>query len=385
MPIMAKFGPLTLMEQHGHSIPPLLPPFLLPLFFVFLELDMDGAGNAAIVWWDQDATPDSISAATYDAGTATWSAPVMLTDGIIGGQQPQIAYSESGTAVAVWNQESAAIAMASIFTGTWSAGVVVGNDAGNPLVGVDAAGNSLIVWIDSVTNEITYSYNLGVPATIPGTDAQNFSFEMSQDGTAVVAWIDSLGDAYYSNFIAGTWSAPIFFNSAVGNIAVTMDRIGNTLIVFNNLSAYKPSGGVFGPSAPTGLFFNDSGVASFGVALSDNGRGFLTTQVPSGEGQGVEGTYTLFAIAPPIITGEVCSNKFATQTDCVHIVSWIPSADPAVVAYYLRMNGALIAIIPASGPFTYINHNQNCRRSAVYSLTAVNSLGEESVPAVIIL
>lgn len=91
-------------------------------------------------------------------------------------------------------------------------------------------------------------------------------------------------------------------------------------------------------------------------------------------------------IAPPgNIRGESCKNNFAMQTECVKTITWTASPDPSVTSYYVRRNGNLVQIIPASGPFIYIDHHRRCGQEDVYSVTAVNALGQESIPVIVII
>lgn len=354
--------------------------------FTFPVLDMDGSGNAVVVWWDQNVTP-GIFASEFDGNTATWSAPTLLSGPNLG-NFPRVQYSENGTAVATWRDDANNI-VASVFNGTsWTTPppIIIAANGTNPEVGMDAAGNSLIVWEDLTTNELMSSFNLAAPVTIPSgpISFSSFSFAMSQDGTAVVLWRDGANNINYSNFIGGVWSGPLPLTNSTDFFTVTMDRLGNALAIINSTSSYKPSSGVFGPLDPVGIEPLDV-VGGFGIALADNGRGFVTTLFDNDEGRGAYGTYTLLTIPPPVIFGRVCDNKFASQTDHVHIITWLPSPDANVVAYYLRRDGVLIAIIPASGPFIYVDHNRPKRIPEVYSLTAVNNLGQESVPSIIVL
>jgi len=83
---------------------------------------------------------------------------------------------------------------------------------------------------------------------------------------------------------------------------------------------------------------------------------------------------------PSHFVGRVVENKFATQTEYIHQLKWIPSSDPSVVEYQLFRNGKLIAVIPASGPFVYLDHNRRKHRQDVYTLIAVSSSGLQSLP-----
>lgn len=73
------------------------------------------------------------------------------------------------------------------------------------------------------------------------------------------------------------------------------------------------------------------------------------------------------------------------QTDIVNIITITPSTTPGVVSYYLRRDGVLIAIIPASGPYIYYDHNRSKHQTYTYSLTSVDGFGVESAPVVLVM
>lgn len=89
-------------------------------------------------------------------------------------------------------------------------------------------------------------------------------------------------------------------------------------------------------------------------------------------------------LPPTNITGSTCKDNFAMQTDCVKTITWSPSPSPGVTSYYIRRNGILIQIVPASGPFVFVDHDR-CRQVDTYTVTAFNALGQESTPATVVI
>ena len=87
---------------------------------------------------------------------------------------------------------------------------------------------------------------------------------------------------------------------------------------------------------------------------------------------------------PPInFTGCATKNKFLTQTELINILTWSPSSDPTVISYRLYQNGVLVATIASNGPYEVTLHNRVPHVIYVYTLTAVNALGE-SLPVLFI-
>lgn len=75
---------------------------------------------------------------------------------------------------------------------------------------------------------------------------------------------------------------------------------------------------------------------------------------------------------------KLIKEEFATHTDYIIRLTWIPSSDPNVIGYKLFRNGVLIATIPASGPFKF----DDCRKNKkdTYTLIAFDAEGFESIP-----
>jgi len=95
-------------------------------------------------------------------------------------------------------------------------------------------------------------------------------------------------------------------------------------------------------------------------------------------------TVPIIPLTPPLppshFAGKTIENKFATQTDIIHCLKWKPSPDQSVFKYELFRNGRLIAVIPASGPFVYLDHNRRKNVPDTYTLIAVSANGLQSLP-----
>ena len=76
--------------------------------------------------------------------------------------------------------------------------------------------------------------------------------------------------------------------------------------------------------------------------------------------------------------GHRCQNKFAARTEYVNSLSWKRITDPAVMNDMIYRNGTLIATVPASGPFEFIDHDRPKHQRDIYTLVAVNGSGVAS-------
>jgi hypothetical protein len=184
----------------------------------------------------------------------------------------------------------------------------------------------------------------------------------------------------------GITISPIIFGGSALNVA--MDNDGNAIVTWGTTTSILRS-----KRLPVGTneWIEDSlisadlpeGLIDINAALSLNGRGFSIWQrVSNAEGTQALGAFTLainpLPPTPPIgISGRSCNNKFASQTDRIHIISWLTSVDPTVTSYLIRRNGVIIATIPSQGFLIYYDHNR-CKKTDIYTVTAVGENGLES-------
>lgn len=366
--------------------------------FIRPAVAMDGLGNGVAVWSENSGATNAVFSSFFDPGTVSWGPITQLSVPANASLDPSVGFSADGTAAAVWRDLNTFQVYASNFNGTsWTAvpGVIGAAGSQIPDVQMDASGNALAVWTNVTGDSLNFSYFSGgvwsAEAPIATIDAfSRYSYQVSPNGNAVAAFQIG-GEAFYSYFTGGTWSAPVQYSiGAAGqtsSVAVGIDTAGNALLIWSDFTTGNTwsrllTGGVLQPTADLISTLDELDPTFAGLA--DNGRGFTSGVIPGGEGQGASGTYTL--LIPPVVvaTGTTCNNKFATQTDRIHIITFTPSTDPAVTAYYIRRNGVLIAAIPASGPYIFYDHNRCKGVTDVYTITAVSPSGE-GPPAVVVL
>ncbi len=73
--------------------------------------------------------------------------------------------------------------------------------------------------------------------------------------------------------------------------------------------------------------------------------------------------------------GKVVKNRFLTQTEYVHQLTWLPSSDPNVKVFTILRNGVQIAEFPATGPFLFNDHGRSKKEVDVYTLQGKNAAG----------
>lgn len=82
-------------------------------------------------------------------------------------------------------------------------------------------------------------------------------------------------------------------------------------------------------------------------------------------------------LPPTSIFGCTIKNKFLTQTDYIHVISWTASPSSCVKGYKVYRNRKNIAFVSSTSKLEYHDHNRN-KKKDVYSIKAVNSFGLES-------
>lgn len=367
------------------------------------DVAMNGLGDG-IAGWTRPAgitPPGDIVVSIFSGTTQSWGALQVLTPAGTGGNNPIVDISANGTAVAVW-LDAANNLVASNFNGlTWTAlPPIIGTNVlgfGFALnaysVQIDAAGNALALWQDAITGVMFSSYFTGgvwgVPQNISivPVPLQGVTFDMNAAGRAMSIWTDALGFGYYSEFIGGAWTLPLPYAGNVDQFesTVALDTAGNALIAWKDVvtseafSILKPVNGPLG--APDVVTIASVNLNPNFSGLADNGRGFVTGSNVVDESSGVIGTYTLF---PLTVIGQTCKDKFASQTDRVNIITWVASSNPDTVGYLITRNGVLIAVIPATDPLIFEDHNR-CRGRDTYTITPISIFGTPLAPPSVIV
>lgn len=368
---------------------------------------MNGPNSAVAAWVDSSTTVRS----SFFTGGA-WSAPTTI--GTTDDREVRIAYSTNGTAVAGFTNVNPTAA--NFIGGVWQAPVPL--DAGTVFgpveVGIDANGKALAAWLNNTTLTVLSSFFNGSSwqAPVPLGTVANFTFAhipslaMAPTGTAVATWstggAPSLGLS--RSFNGANWGPIQQFSADVNErtetVPVAVDDFGNAIVLFDtpeqlapptNLllrSARLPLGGVWGnfqvvtegPAVPPFQSFE-----LLATDLSNNGFAFAAGEQDITEVFRFFATVDLVPFPPASIEGRVCKNNFAAQTDRIHIITFTPSPSTTVDFYELRRNGQLIAVIPATGPFTYFDHSRCKKDPDVYTVIAVDGNGTVSVPVTVTL
>ncbi len=370
----------------------------IPEILVGPTVAMNGSGGGVAAWARQSLlfpiTPNEIHASFYNAGA--WQPFEVI--GTQGFSPVQAAYSANGNAGVIWTYLND-IYVATSNGLTWLPETLLDSSgSSSPDIGMDANGNAIAIWIDTSDNIIWSRFDGATWSTGQvlslASGIYPAKIAVAPAGEAVVVWIDSDQMIQMSQFNGSTWSAPTPIASGILQ-DITMDSNGNTLIGWKTLTnelytVYLPLGGSL--ENPLYITTGADSIGSIDFALSSSATVGVSAwrELRPGEGQADSfATFLLFddpAPTPPTgITGRVCKNNFAMQSDRVHIISWDASTDPTVVSYYVYRNGVLIGIVPSTGPLTFYDHNRRKGSPDTYSVYAVNSEGTLSSPVSITL
>lgn len=375
------------------STPTPTPLYTSPTQNFNQAIALNDSGHGIAVW--SGFSGQNITFSTFFGGT--WTAPTAIPTGPIASLSDvptPLAINNAGNAILAW-VDSGSVVANNYIGGIWTQ-TTLGTSSGNAQVGIDSNGHAIVLWSDPSGNiEFSYwngsSWSAASTISLVSGNGSFVSLAMAPGGTAVATWVNSVGNGIYSAFNGSTWGAPaLFVSNLFGSFdsidfAVSSDNAGNALIVYATTtpdveSVLLPIGGSLGPIqivAPPD--FEAGAILS---SLSSDGIGFTLLSVFT-EGIDFFASATIPVPNSLSVSGKVCKNKFANQSELVKIIKWSPSPDPTTVEYYLRRNGTLIAIIPSSGPFVYRDHKRCKKGGDTYTLTTVNASGVEGTAVTI--
>jgi len=218
------------------------------------QVAFDDSGNALAVWRQHDGSRYNIWANWFDG--ASWANATLIESDDAGtAYSPQIAFDNSGNALAVWSQSDGIRfnIWASWFDGTsWGRAVLVeSNDAGSalsPQVAFDDSGNALAVWRqhDGSRYNIWANWFDGASwanATLIESDDAGTAYSpqiaFDNSGNALAVWSQSDGirlNIWASWFDGTNWGSPVLLeNDDIGDAVgpkITFDNSGNAFVVW---------------------------------------------------------------------------------------------------------------------------------------------------------
>ena len=204
------------------------------------------AGAETAVWVDLRSSQNNIYSSLLTAGGSTWGANKKVTDNTAATKDfPDVAVGSDGTSYAVWQDSrngNADIFFSTLASGgsNWAANVKISDETGSatatkPRMGIDAAGNLLVAWIDARTSPARIraarkpaggAWSASVEVSPSPANAQSLALSVRADGYAWATWGDTRAGASNSHIwgsrydpYLNTWSAPQRLDDATGTTA----------------------------------------------------------------------------------------------------------------------------------------------------------------------
>ena len=221
------------------------------------QIAFDPSGNAMAVWQQLEGTRYNIRANRYVSGTGWATAALIETDNLGDATNPQIAFDQSGHALAVWYQSDGIrnnIWANRYVSGTgWATAALIETDTGSafsPQIAFDPSGNAIAVWsqFDGIRDNIWANRYVAVtgwagPGLIETDNTGNAQFPqiaLDPSGNALAVWYQSDGTRYNiwaNRYVSGTvWAtAGLIETDNIGdatNPQIAFDPSGNAMAVW---------------------------------------------------------------------------------------------------------------------------------------------------------
>jgi hypothetical protein len=266
---------------------------------------VDGAGNAMAVWARYNSTKFIVQSASRPAGGA-WSSPDDLSKAGQNAEDPQVAVDPAGDAVAVWARFDGAKFIVQSASrpagGAWSSPddlSKAGQNAEAPQVALDPAGDAVAVWArfdgaDTIIQSARRQAGVWGPGpdlSLPGRDASEPQVAIDPSGNPVAVWVRTNGGVTTiiqaaAGSADGSWQAPVDLSNVVLVSAETPQVAVDP--AGNAVAVWSLSEG--SPSVVQGAVRPGGGAWQHFVDLSIVGRNATEPQVglaPSGDGVAV--------------------------------------------------------------------------------------------------
>lgn len=239
---------------------------------------VDPAGGATVVWARFDGSNTIVQAASKPAG-GVWQSAVDLSTAGRNASRPDIGVDAAGDAVAIWERydgSSYIIQSASRPAGaSWGAPLnlsEIGENAEEPTVSIDPAGDAVAVWwrfeggdqvIQSTSRSAGGTWQGPVNISAPGIGASEPDVAVGPTGDAVAVWTRNDGAHYIvqsaSRPAGGSWQAPTNLSATgqdAGHAEVGVDQAGDAVATWERYdgsefvvqAAAGRVGGAWGPS-----------------------------------------------------------------------------------------------------------------------------------------
>ncbi len=126
---------------------------LVPTSYPSPQVSVTDSGDAIVVWTQNNGAQDVIYAAAYTKSNDTWSTPAEISDANDAAEKPRVSIDPSGKAIAVWQQtaDSRNSIFYNIFdNGSWATATLLESDDVNsayyPDIAFSEDGSAIAIW-----------------------------------------------------------------------------------------------------------------------------------------------------------------------------------------------------------------------------------------------
>ncbi len=387
----------------------------------------DQNGNAIAIWKQDDGTGiDRVYSARFNGSTwALFADPVSGTTHTQDATLPDIGFNADGKGFAVWQQPLVSVGRiySAYFNGSsWSvfADPISGTShtrvAARPQVATDATGNAVAVWqqLDEETGplkERMYSARFNgstwslfadpVSGTSHTDDAERVRVAVSNTGVALAIWNQFQASNVYAAgalFNGSSWS---LFPDPLSNTVPSLNLTGRVVINKNNntgiavwrrrdeANVIRLYGASYDGTDWTKFDTPISGTTHTGnvsspefCCIDDIGNTMVVWEQVTPTAANKKQSYAAFfqvLLTAPQINGFQISQRYPTQTDLINIIQWTkPTSANPIVQYNIYCDGLLLRSVDTQEPLQSCHHNRCENQKLTYTVTAVDSAGNES-------
>lgn len=335
--------------------------------------------------------------------------------------------NEMGNGFAIWQEAGTEIQLARFLKGTWTSpiSVAVGN-AKSPSAGIDRDNDIVIVWSQNqaiLSKRIQNGFLSSVPFIIshPEYTAERPHVGVDAAGNAVVVF-----ERYnpLHKFIAGAillkdapnWSKqidistpspsdavaagyPVFAMNAIGDgVAIWKEWTGTNMVIQGagfSLGTWSSMKTLSNPNGDAG-----SPSPAYDISVSLNLAGNILAiwpedplktgaqQIKTTAGVGLANLGPLPPAPHPasvmqgIVTGMQVLHKFPAHADLINILTW---ESPEKVSHFNIYRGSLSSLIGSTTTPRYEDHQRIPKQKVTYLITSVDQYGQESSPITIVV
>jgi PKD domain len=285
---------------------------------------VDAAGDTTVVWSRYAGANRILIQSIYRPVGGSWQAPVDLGEMHSAvDPEPQVSTNEAGDTTAVWKSDEVVESSYRPAGGSWEAPAALSaEESFVPQTAIDERGDATAVWMhyDGSHYVVEGAYRAasgawGAPTLVsePGEEAGDPRIALDGAGDTIATWKGhpAIGDVVRSAYrpAGGAWQEPLDVSTPGGeaqSLDVALDAHGDALLVWSGdtkelgayeiaQSAYRPAGGTWqkpvalaeggGNSYPSDVVFDTQGNAAVVWERSNGGGDVVQADYrPAGEG-----------------------------------------------------------------------------------------------------